>query len=200
MMSRSLIFAIVAFSAGIPTVFTAGVVVALSFSSGANPVETLIATMGSVGDWVSGLGALSAAVIAIYLADKQRKDSLPQLEVRQQVGPLDIKITLVSVGDRSVHILSAYLRSRKLDGMARLIPSKDLPKTLEYGGTLQVIADRSRCGNFSNFISGSDAHCDFPDLEIVIEASTRTFVYPVDRDVIDFIEGHRSMPDGLEPL
>jgi hypothetical protein len=198
-MNKSLVGFIVMAVLGLPIAFVAGLSVALSYEGGGSSAETLKTFLGSVGDWVSGLGALAAAVIAIYLADKQRRDSLPQIDVRQSVGAREISINLVSVGDRSAHILAVYLRSRKLDGRARLVSLRDLPKTLEYGGILAITADRSRCGNFSNFISRSVDHCDFPDLEIVVEASTRTFIVPADREVIDFIEGHRSMPDGLEP-
>jgi hypothetical protein len=197
-MNKLLVVVIVMAVLGLPAAFVAGLTVAVSFEGGGSSAEILKTFLGSVGDWVSGLGALAAAVIAIYLADKQRRDSLPQIHVRQGVEAREIRINLVSVGDRSVHILAVYLRSRKLDGRARLVSSRDLPKTLEYGGILPITADRGRCGNFSNFISRSDDHCDLPDLEIVVEASTRTFIVPVDREVIDFIEGHRSMPDGLE--
>jgi len=66
---------------GLPIAFTAGVVISLDVASEKNPAKTLKELMGSAGDWVSGSGALAAAAVAVYLADKQRREELPNLSV-----------------------------------------------------------------------------------------------------------------------
>ncbi|MGY2364453.1 hypothetical protein ACW9IO_18025 [Pseudomonas azotoformans] len=66
---------------GLPIAFTAGVVISLDVAADKNPAKSLKDLMGSAGDWVSGLGALAAAVVAVYLANRQRQDELPNLSV-----------------------------------------------------------------------------------------------------------------------
>lgn len=78
---RWMIAAIVIAVLGLPIAFTGGIVFSLSVNFEENPAKYLKELMGSTGDWVSGLGALAAAAVAVYLADRQRRDDLPNLGV-----------------------------------------------------------------------------------------------------------------------
>lgn len=192
-MNRWLIVLIAVVVVGFPAVFTAGVTVALAFSADADPADVVKTVFGSWGDWVSGLGALSAALIAIYLADLQRKDNLPKVEISQYADSLGFCIDIVSVGDRGVLLMGAYLRSRRLDGQARLAPDDAFPKRLEFGDVLRIHLKRYQYQNFSNFICGHDGLCDLSDLEVVVNASTRAFVVPADALLISLIDGTLSL-------
>ncbi|MFJ4349633.1 hypothetical protein ACIPZ5_01890 [Pseudomonas sp. NPDC089428] len=178
---------------GFPVVFTAGMTVALVFAADANPAEVLRTVFGSVGDWVSGIGALSAAVIAVYLANKQREDSLPKVEISQSADSRGFCIEIISVGERSVLLKGAYLRSRRLDGQARLTREDVFPKRLEFGDVLPIHVKGHQYRNFSNFISGHDGQCDLSDLEVVVNTSTRSFVVPADDLFIDLVQGTISL-------
>ena len=199
-MSRSLIVAIVAGAVGVPTVFTAGVVVALSFASGANPAETLKTVLGSVGDWVSGLGALSASLIAIYLADKQRRESLPKIKVEQSVDPYTIYFDIVSTGDRSVLLTGAFLRSRKQGTTATLAGRDVFPKRLDFADVLKLELDGYQYRKASNEICGEEDQPDLNDLEIVIESSMGPHVFPACYEVIGLISGTITISSSQESM
>src|SRR5688572_13111174 len=94
MMTRSTVL-VVAFVVGLVFVFFAGIGVGITVTTEAKPSEYVAEVIGSVGDWISGLGALAAAVIAINLADRQRQDSLPRIEIKQDVDPKEISIDIV---------------------------------------------------------------------------------------------------------
>jgi hypothetical protein len=194
MMTRSTVL-VVAFVVGLVFVFFAGIGVGITVTTEAKPSEYVAEVIGSVGDWISGLGALAAAVIAINLADRQRQDSLPRIEIKQDVDPKEISIDIVSLGDRGALILGVFLRSRKLGSRARLVHSDETPKRLEYGELFKIVIGGHRYSNISNVLCGHDEQGEFPDLEIVVETSTQTFVVPADSDIIGVLEGTTSIYD-----
>ncbi|WP_156320458.1 hypothetical protein [Pseudomonas lini] len=199
-MSRVLITATALGVIGAPIVFTAGVTVALMFTADANPADTLKTLFGSVGDWVSGLGAFAAAAIAVYLADKQRKDGLPKIKVEQDATPYAIHIDVISTGDRSILLMGVFLRSKKRGKRARLLADGVLPKRLEFGDVHNISIDIFQMRRVSSEISGDEDMAELPDLEVVVETSMATFVFPADSSVIGLIEGTLSISENCDAM
>lgn len=187
-MSRVLITAISMGVVGIPIVFTAGAITALTFALEANPADAFKTVLGSVGDWVSGLGALAAAAIAVYLADQQRRDSLPRVEITQSADPFGFYIDIVSVGERSALITGVFLRSRKWKGQAWL-SYENLPKRLVFGDVHNISVEGVQYQKIYTQICGDDEGCDLSDMKVVVETSTDKFVFPADSSVIGLVEG-----------
>ncbi|NWA43805.1 hypothetical protein HX871_06920 [Pseudomonas reactans] len=115
-----------------------------------NPDSTIkfIPAWGSLGDWVSGLGALLAVLVTLWLADKQRREDAEILTVVSNasfpVGPgyigrpfisLELTsegkrpVTAVAVGVTSVH----STMSLAITGFSQTSPVQNLPVRLEYG-------------------------------------------------------------------
>lgn len=177
------------FVIGFVFAFFAGIYIGLVSSSQVKPAEFVSEVIGSVGDWVSGLGALAAAVIAIYLADRQRKESLPELNINQHADHKGISIDVVSVGGRGVSILGIYLRSQKLDRRSSLADRDEFPKRLEFGEMHSLFIGTHMCDSIRYHFSGNSDRCETPDLEIVVETSTKTFTASANREVLGTIQG-----------
>jgi hypothetical protein len=114
-----------------------------------NPESTVrfVPNWGSVGDWVSGTGALLAVIVTLWLADKQRREDAELLKVISNasfpVGPgylgnPFISLELTSEGKRPVtatglSVNSPHSKMRlQITGFAHHSPDK-FPLRLEYG-------------------------------------------------------------------
>lgn len=192
-MNRMLVAFSVLVVVGVPSIFTAGVVVALCFAADANPADALKTVLGSVGDWVSGLGALSASVIAIHLADKQRRDGLPKIEVSQDADPELVYIKVASAGDRSVLVTGILVHSRKRRSRTRLLHRDFFPKRLEFGDFIDIELDGTQLRGASNVLCGEDDMCDLSDLEILVETSLGTHSFAASDELIGLLEGTLSI-------
>jgi hypothetical protein len=197
MMNRFTALLVLSIFGFVVALFT-GIVIGVSVTSEAKPAEFVAGVIGSVGDWISGLGALAAAAIAVYLADKQRRDSLPKVKITQNADPYAFYIDIVSVGDRSVLLTGVFLRSRKHQGRPRLSRREDFPKRLEFGEMYSIAVGGLQFRNFSNLICGHDGQCDLPDLEVVVETSTGTYAVPADSTIIGLIEGCLSISEAYQ--
>lgn len=120
-----------------------------------NPASTVrfVPAWGSLGDWVSGIGALSAVIVTLWLADKQRREDAELLKVASNgsvpvgtgfVGDPFISLELTSQGKRPVTVTGLAVTSKHstmrlaLTGFANHSPTKVFPVRLEYGQRASV--------------------------------------------------------------
>ena len=78
-----------------------------------NPLSTVkfVPEWGSLADWLSGAGSVSAAVVALYLAHLQRKNNIAKIEISQLFDREHFTVDLVSTGERTAIVLGVYIRS-----------------------------------------------------------------------------------------
>lgn len=176
---RWMITAILIAALGLPIAFTAGVVISLNVAGEESPAKTLKDIMGSAGDWVSGLGALAAAAVAVYLADRQRRDDLPSLKVG-----IDgfYEVSLVNHGRLPVEVsgLWLYLSSRYGDfelghdleeeGKEKTTLAFGEMTTFRYGDHLML-----------NVASWAHARCkrDLKAISLVVPTPVGKFKFPL---------------------
>lgn len=110
--------------------FFAGIGVGISATTETKPLEFVSSAIGSVGDWVSGIGALAAAVIAITLADRQRRASLPRIKLLQSAHPYGFHIDIISVGDRGALVTGVFFAITALSGPGPPCNEYNTPKTI----------------------------------------------------------------------
>ncbi|AQY67430.1 hypothetical protein [Pseudomonas veronii] len=129
--------------------FVLGCLLGLTAGVNLNPNATVsfVPNWGSLGDWVSGVGALLAVVVAVWLADTQRKDNAEKLTLKCGVKPAndgsmifggrDLVVELISSGSRPVRVSGAKIGAKgKAGGWKAYMAGptgKGFPFTLNYG-------------------------------------------------------------------
>ncbi|WP_223553440.1 hypothetical protein [Pseudomonas sp. BF-R-01] len=120
--------------------------------------DRYVLDLGSVGEWVSGIGALVAVVTAILLADQQRKDNAERLVLNCQLmtaddataiyGARDVVVEIVSAGNRPSRIKGAKIWATPGESGHRIYyagpAGKGFPLELNYGETLDIRLEHRR--------------------------------------------------------
>lgn len=139
---------------GLPIAFIFGGLFGLTAGVYLNPDSTVqyVPNWGSVGDWVSGIGAFVAVIVAVWLADTQRKDNAERLKLNGAIQPsnngsalfggVDLVIDVVSSGNRPVNLSGARIGVKNFDSgwNAYMAGStgKGFPVLLNYGESTQI--------------------------------------------------------------
>lgn len=134
---------------GALAVFVLGCLLGLTAGVNLNPNATVsfVPNWGSLGDWVSGVGALLAVVVAVWLADTQRKDNAEKLTLKCGIKPAadgssifggcDLVVELISSGNRPVRVSGAQIGAKgKAGGWKAYMAGptgRGFPFTLNYG-------------------------------------------------------------------
>lgn len=156
-----------------------------------NPASTIkfVPAWGSFGDWVSGIGALSAVVVTLWLADKQRREDVESLQIKVVMGALSngpdlafISVNVVSDGKRPVKITGIAFH-RKGAGAALHITGfmhfgSSLPINLSYAEQADFPLEYGFERTLRQYVN---AHCNgsAKGLEVVVSTSLRDFRHPV---------------------
>ncbi|AHL77629.1 hypothetical protein CH92_09565 [Stutzerimonas stutzeri] len=191
-----MIAAILAVVLGFPIAFTAGVVVSLSVSAEKNPAGTLRSVMGSAGDWVSGLGALAAAVIAVYLADKQRRDNSVKMDINQYYNSDAFVIDLISSGEKGAVVRGIFIRDVRLKKQIMIsrppfVDSKILPKRFDYGDVERITIDRNWFVKVQIEIAQGIPYSDYKHLALVVGTSTSEFRQALNAEFASALSKHQ---------
>lgn len=131
----------------------------------AETADRYVLYLGSVGEWVSGIGALVAVVTAVVLADKQRKDAAEHLILGCDLriandgtalyGELDIVVEVVSSGLRPAKIKSVKVWGTPGESGYRIFSPRSsghsFPVELNYGDTLDIRLESQRCAQIIDF-------------------------------------------------
>lgn len=114
-----------------------------------NPLSTVkfVPNWGSLADWISGIGSVSAAIVALYLADLQRRNNTAKIEISQFYNADNFTVDLVSTGEKPAIVRGVYIRSPhfKKQVLLNRSPVKgfaDIVGRYEYGETKRLTVDR----------------------------------------------------------
>lgn len=104
-------------------------------------LNTLIPLLSMVGSWLSGIGALSAALVSLWLANSARNEDVEECEIdcRWEYGAL--KVNAISTGRRPVTIVSAGIHHSGMSCDFEIDAKKSepkLPATLFYGQSVDI--------------------------------------------------------------
>lgn len=133
-----------------------------------NPISTVrfVPNWGSVGDWVSGLGALSAVLVTLWLADKQRREDVADLLVVPKLSMISgeetwlVTVNVVSRGKRPSLATSTSISSKHSKSVLWLQNlhqySGSLPINLSYGEKVDLIYTAKNIEQIAKFVM---KHC-----------------------------------------
>ncbi len=109
-------------------------------------LDQQIQLVGAVGAWIAGLGSLSAAIIALWLAKRSEKVLLKtyvglRMSFGGQVSQESLVFSVTNLGERSVNVVSVGWKfgNKKNKKLAIQPPTQSspdqFPKKIEYGET-----------------------------------------------------------------
>ncbi|MFK3945628.1 hypothetical protein [Pseudomonas fulva] len=164
-----------------------------------NPNTTIkfVPNWGSLGDWVSGCGALLAVIVTLWLADRSRREDVESVDVKCSmalVGGIQTPLLVVeatSDGKRDAHVSGVFFTCSKAKSNYWLVKwhslSARLPAHLGYGQRAMLIANEGAIGELANFIA-EHADGDVSGLTVHVQTTLKEFTRPIHKDVVEFIQ------------
>ncbi|WP_308907615.1 hypothetical protein [Pseudomonas canadensis] len=156
-----------------------------------NPESTVkfVPSWGSLGDWVSGTGALLAVLVTLWLADKQRREDVESLKVGLVMGMMShgpdalfASVNVTSDGKRPVLITGVTFMSNHAKQAMHVTGfmsfGNSLPIRLNYGEQAQFPLEFGFENALNSFVR---AHCNgrADGLRVVVSTSLNEFSKPV---------------------
>jgi hypothetical protein len=163
-------------------------------------INTLIPVFSAVGSWVSGIGALGAVFVALWLAEKKNKANREHLNLEFNCVLTSLHkdgllcIEAVSVGQKPSNISSLYLVGGK--GCTKKIAwtefaqgSTALPSKLSYGEKAYYFLLPGSEKQIGEYIK---VHCDgrAKELNILVNTTTETFSLKPNKGMQAMLESH----------
>lgn len=110
-----------------------------------NPSSTVhfVPDWGSVGDWVSGIGALLAVATALWQVHRQQEREKPRIIMHYDMKSSGIALGIVSEGHAPVTILGAHIEHDHLNSIdlaERLPKGSAFPQRLDRGEVMQFLS------------------------------------------------------------
>lgn len=128
----------------------AGFLIAIQMNPGT--ADRYVLSLGSVGEWVSGVGALAAVVAAFVLADMQRRENMERLVLKCDLKRFrndgacsvakSLVVDIVSIGNRPARLTGAKILDRQgricWTGYHAGETGKGFPIELNYGEQIDI--------------------------------------------------------------
>lgn len=161
-----------------------------------NPASTVkfVPAWGSLGDWVSGIGALAAVVVTLWLADKQRREDIESLRIQVVMGMLSygpdqafVSVNIAADGKRPVRVTGIAFHSKRARAALHVTGFMDfgdsLPISLTYGEQASFPMEFGFERVLRQYV---EAHCagSAEGLEVVVSTSLKDFRHPVSEAVL----------------
>lgn len=156
-----------------------------------NPTSTVkfVPDMGSLADWISGIGSVSAAGVALYLADRQRRENTAKVEISQYFTNDNLTIDLVSTGEKPAVIKGLFIRSphAKKQMLLNRSPLSGYDKIIgryEYGETKRLLIDASFLPSIAFELEHELGSKNFDGLLLVVGTATAEFRVELNADFL----------------
>lgn len=165
--------------------FLLGVAFGTSTSS-AEFEKTILPVLSVVGSWVSGVGALGAVLVALWIAEKQRRSEKEELKlafefvVTSGQSNASLMISAVSVGKRPSEINSIVIYSQDATAqmyIARFLRgSSPIPISLGYGKKAIWLCEEGFEHQIGSYLK---SYCDSKatHLKICVSTTTENFIF-----------------------
>lgn len=117
----------------------------LGINMNAESTTKYVLDLGSLGDWVAGIGAFFAVGVALWQSYVQRREDVEDLTIDQAQGNERWRISVVSRGKRPVRVLWIGFYSKKIDTILPIKSfifhgdSASLPQTLSYAENIDFL-------------------------------------------------------------
>lgn len=148
--------------------------------------SSILPVLSVVGAWISGIGALGAVTVALWLAEKQRRSEKEDLKIDfgfvivPGVTDAVLMISAVSKGKRPSEINSVSIYGKKaatIMHIARFLPgSSQLPTNLGYGKKAIFLLEKGFEYHIGEYIN---TYCDgsSKNLEVCVSTTTENFIF-----------------------
>ncbi|WP_193217469.1 hypothetical protein [Pseudomonas putida] len=168
-----------------------------------NPQSTVrfVPSWGSVGDWVSGAGALAAVAVSLWLAQRseklQAKREQEVIKTEQTASDFFASVRVVSLGHYPVHVKNVFVS--RPDGGAFPLPAvledgsggRDLhrfPVVLGFREEVSLGWSVTNARGLLHRIQLLEVET-LRDLKIEVWTTVGTYEYPLHEDIVDFLIG-----------
>lgn len=158
-----------------------------------NPQSTVkfVPDWGSVGDWVSGLGALLAVAVTLWLSEKQRRENTERLVIEQVARGEGLSIKIISSGNRPSLVTGLYIGSTTSDQKINLSSSTYLHARfpvgrIDFGEMASVLVLHKHQLEIAQ-IAEKKYNKDFTALLLVVTTSLGRFSVPLDSIYVSYM-------------
>lgn len=162
-------------------------------------IETFIPVFSTIGSWVSGIGALGAVFVSLWLSEKQNQKDREKLNLsfRSVITTFHpealLCIEAVSVGTRPSNISSLVLANKEASHLMALINfahgSTNLPSKLGYGEKAYYFllpGAEMQIGKYiKEYCSGSANN-----VRIYVNTTTEVFTIKIEKEMQKMLESH----------
>ncbi|USY23982.1 hypothetical protein NIZ92_11680 [Alcaligenes sp. 1735tsa3] len=146
---------------------------------------------------MTAFGTVGAVITSLWLADRQRRENVQSLVIRQRMafvsgveGPV-ISVDIISDGRISSTITSVSIRSKnsskKLQPVGYLHQSADLPVRLQHGDTLSLLFYESAVKDIAQFIE-RQCKSNYQGLMLYVDTTLRSFSEDLSIDILAFVK------------
>lgn len=185
-------------------VLTGAVAFAAGFASAIhmNPLtaDRYLLNLGSVGDWVSGVGALMAVFVTLWLAYRQGIEDSESLKVHADMvaahgygAPiLSLQLSAISNGKRPATLMSFGFKSKHTSKFLVITQfsdvSQDIPATLQYGQKAVGWLATQQLAGILRFVE-NDCAGKLDDLTVYGSTTLGSFDGAINKNVIEALRG-----------
>lgn len=166
-----------------------------------NPTSTVkFVPDGSVfADWLSGVGTVFAAFVALYLADRQRKDNTAKIEISQYFSSDNLTIDLVSTGEKPAVVKGIFIRSKRTRKQAKLNRSpisgyEKMVGRYEYGDANRLAISKALFLDVAIELEHELGSRNFDGLLLVVGTATAEFRAELNGEFVQALR--RELADG----
>lgn len=162
-------------------------------------VDTLIPVFSTAGSWVSGIGALGAVFVSLWLAEKQARKDREQLKlsissVLTTIHPeARLCIEVVSTGQKPSNISSISLTGKNSSRIMALVNfangSSALPTKLGYGEKAYYFLQQGGEKEIGEYLKNNCAG-SAKELQIYINTTTEVFILKPEKEMKSMLESH----------